>query len=381
MRVGYLTEEQFADIIAPAINAVITDSHTHVIASVTGLQAALDAKQPLDGTLTALAGLSWIAGFQIPVFTAADTVSFRSVGAASGTDLLDRDAGDGRYAPLTHAHAIADVTGLQTALDNKLDDTQASTYGLTLLDDADAATARNTLGLTSAATATPSALSKTDDTNVTLTLGGTPGTALLQATSITVGWSGTLAVARGGTGASTASGARTSLGLGTIATQDASNVTLTGGSIDGVTTLRLVGASNPAIQVKDTANAGTSSRSRYIGVDSTGAIQYQFGKPFTGGAYYFDNTTGNNFVFSVAGSQKLLFDTTNNRFDLNSGYVVRINSTQVLGSRRTGWATATGTATRTTFDTATVTTAQLAERVKALIDDLHGTAGHGLIGT
>ena len=31
--------------------------------------------------------------------------------------------------------------------------------------------------------------------------------------------------------------------------------------------------------------------------------------------------------------------------------------------------------------TSTVTTEQLAERVKALIDDLHSTAGHGLIGT
>lgn len=47
---------------------------------------------------------------------------------------------------------------------------------------------------------TPSALTKTDDTNVTLTLGGTPSTALLQATSITAGWSGQLAVTRGGTG-------------------------------------------------------------------------------------------------------------------------------------------------------------------------------------
>jgi hypothetical protein len=37
---------------------------------------------------------------------------------------------------------------------------------------------------------------------------------------------------------------------------------------------------------------------------------------------------------------------------------------------RPGWTAATGTATRTTFDTATVTTSQLAERVKALIDDL-----------
>lgn len=37
---------------------------------------------------------------------------------------------------------------------------------------------------------------------------------------------------------------------------------------------------------------------------------------------------------------------------------------------QSGWGTATGTATRTTFATGTVTTAQLAERLKALIDDL-----------
>jgi hypothetical protein len=51
-------------------------------------------------------------------------------------------------------------------------------------------------------TNTPAALTKTDDTNVTLTLGGTPTTALLQATSITAGWTGQLAVGRGGTGLS-----------------------------------------------------------------------------------------------------------------------------------------------------------------------------------
>jgi len=49
---------------------------------------------------------------------------------------------------------------------------------------------------------TAAALTKTDDTNVTLTLGGTPATALLQATSLTLGWTGTLAATRGGTGAS-----------------------------------------------------------------------------------------------------------------------------------------------------------------------------------
>jgi hypothetical protein len=50
---------------------------------------------------------------------------------------------------------------------------------------------------------TPAALTKTDDTNVTLSLGGTPATALLQATSISVGWTGTLANSRGGTGTGT----------------------------------------------------------------------------------------------------------------------------------------------------------------------------------
>lgn len=55
-----------------------------------------------------------------------------------------------------------------------------------------------------------------------------------------------------------------------------------------------------------------------------------------------------------------------------------VGANQVVGARATGWAAATGTATRTTFATGSVTTAQLAERVKALIDDL---TLHGLIGS
>lgn len=54
-----------------------------------------------------------------------------------------------------------------------------------------------TLALTSdIPTITPAALTKTDDTNVTLTLGGTPATSLLQSVSLTLGWAGTLADSR-----------------------------------------------------------------------------------------------------------------------------------------------------------------------------------------
>ncbi len=52
--------------------------------------------------------------------------------------------------------------------------------------------------------ASPAALTRVDDTNVTLTLGGTPATSLLAAVSLTLGWTGALSVARGGIGTATA---------------------------------------------------------------------------------------------------------------------------------------------------------------------------------
>jgi hypothetical protein len=62
---------------------------------------------------------------------------------------------------------------------------------------------------------------------------------------------------------------------------------------------------------------------------------------------------------------------------VNTATFFRVGGTQVVSTRRTGWTAPTGTPTRTTFVTSTVTLTGLAERVKALIDDL---ITHGLIG-
>jgi hypothetical protein len=78
------------------------------------------------------------------------------------------------------------------------------------------------------ATVTPAALTKTDDTNVTLTLGGTPATALLQATSLTLGWTGTLSPARGGTGVNNGTSTITLNGNLTTSGAFASTFTMTG---------------------------------------------------------------------------------------------------------------------------------------------------------
>ncbi len=76
-----------------------------------------------------------------------------------------------------------------------------------------------------ASAASGAALTRTNDTNVTVTLGGSPTTALVNASSLTLGWTGTLAASRGGTGVGT---------LGDITKTNDTNVTLTlGGTPTG----------------------------------------------------------------------------------------------------------------------------------------------------
>lgn len=63
---------------------------------------------------------------------------------------------------------------------------------------------------------------------------------------------------------------------------------------------------------------------------------------------------------------------------LNSkNMLIGINGTQVVGTRKTGWSDPTGTPSKATFATSTVTTSELAAFVFALYNDLKN---HGLVG-
>ena len=126
------------------------------------------------------------------------------------------------------------------------------------------------------------ALTKTDDTNVTLNLGGSPSTALLTAASLTLGWSGQLALSRGGTNASTAQGAINNLAGGVTSGQylrgNGTNIALTGIQVSDV----------PTLNQNTTGSAATLTTTRTL-----------WGQNFNGSA----NVTGNlTSVGSISGT-------------------------------------------------------------------------------
>ncbi len=124
-----------------------------------------------------------------------------------------------RTSSLAQPLTISSGTGSQHSTGFNFPDT-ANTWQVTFQDSS------GTLAyLTDIPSITPAALTKTDDTNVTLTLGGTPTTALLQATSLTLGWTGILSGTRGGTGVNNST--RTITIGGNLTTSGAFNSTFT----------------------------------------------------------------------------------------------------------------------------------------------------------
>lgn len=70
------------------------------------------------------------------------------------------------FTPSAHTHAIEDTTGLQSALDAKLDESAVSSFGATLIDDTTASAARTTLGLGALATLTTISGTQIDNATV-----------------------------------------------------------------------------------------------------------------------------------------------------------------------------------------------------------------------
>lgn len=135
---------------------------------------------------------------------------------------------------------------------------------------------------------TGAALTVANDTNITLTLGGTPATALLRAASITVAWAGTLGVDRGGSGrasatafmplagGTTATGAHQSIAAGTTTGQ--ALLFQGAGALPAFGALNLAGGANIVSGVLPVANGGTGQSS------------------FLNGELLIGNTTGNTLT-------------------------------------------------------------------------------------
>jgi hypothetical protein len=114
--------------------------------------------------------------------------------------------------------------------------TDLSAFGRSLIDDADASTARSTLGLGSAATAASTAFQAADATLTALAGVTTAANKLVYATGADAFATTDLtSFARGFLDDADAATARGTLGLASMATQAANNVNITGGTIAGVT--------------------------------------------------------------------------------------------------------------------------------------------------
>lgn len=165
----------------------------------------------------------------------------------------------------------------------------------------------------------PAALTEVDDTNVTMTLGGTPSTALLSSVSMTLGWTGQLAVGRGGTGLSTLTTGRIPYGAGTSAFSSSANLTFNG------TTLTTTALSVSTASAFAAISSTTTGNARYLLLNNSADNH---------NVYLFCSGLGGGFVQADANAGSFLYFSTQNieRMRVHGSGGVSIGSTSDPGA-------------------------------------------------
>ncbi len=184
----------------------------------------------------------------------------------------------------------------------------------------------------------------------------------------------------------------------TINTNDSIGTLRAGLQIDGGAQLVRVTAGDFRVVSNDATidgglNIGTATGAATGQIKSSGIITAANVISSSGssaGLQFADRTGANVWAWYGTGNVARLYTGTTDALQLGgsgtvnimNGGAFQIASTQVVGARKTGYTNLmTGTANRATaYATGTITLIQLAERVKAMEDDLHSSAGHGLIG-
>ena len=137
-------------------------------------------------------------------------------------------------------------------------------------------------------------LTKVNDTNVTLTLGGTPTGALITSASITAGWTGTLAVSRGG------------IGTGTAGITAFNNITgYTAAGATGTTSTNLVFSTSPTLV---TPLLGTPTSGVLTNCTGYTDANVSFSDITTGNA----STSSHGFLKKLSNSASQFMDGTGN---------------------------------------------------------------------
>jgi len=291
--------------------------------------------------------------------------------------------------PLTIAEADANFTNLNTEVGTKLDsatytaadvlsklltvDGSGSGIDADLLDGRNSATAntvntvvhRDSSGNFSAGTITATLVG-----NVTGNLtGNVTGTVTGNATNV----DGTVAINNGGTGATTAANARTNLELGTMATQASNSVSITGGSIAGITDLAI-------------ADGGTGASTVIQARTNLGLVLGSDVQPFsnnltalaavTSHGFFVKNSAGTSVTRSIAGSTSI---TVTNGDGVSGNPTISLSSTPEVsaiiktGTNGSGNIGQTGNRFGTIFGTAT--TAQYADLAEKYTTDVEYEAG------